>query len=301
MLDALNKTVWRVDLAKKTAAPVLKTGQKASGTRVADPKIITTGGPDVLVLDTKNNLWRWRPVDTKGKGTLVKIRIADSSSWGDDVSVMATFVANFDAAFYKLYIVDPSEKNIRVLSPANDGSGYPVRPIDRLPTDRPVDGITDLLLDGDIFVAENGAVARVIPASGWTASPPKDTQIRPNPNYVVLSSPARPDGSTSKRNGLLYAFDRTNSRIVAFNKADGKYVEQYRLTDGDSGWSDLQDMVVMPGADDQAPASVWWISSTGLHGATLVQAQGPAVTPTPSPSPTPKPAKSSKPAKTPKP
>ena len=305
VLDTLGKTVWRIDLTKKTASPVAKTGQKASGTKVADPKILSTGGPDVLVLDTKNTLWRWRPVDSKGKGTLVRIKIADSASWGDDVSVMSTFVANFDAAFYKLYIVDPSEQNIRVLSPANDGSGYPVKPIDRLPTDRPVDGITDLLLDGDIFVAENGEVARVIPAAGWAAVPPKDTQVRPDPNYVLLSSPDRPDGQSSKRVGLLYAFDRANSRIVAFDKGDGKFFAQYLLADGDRGWKDLQDMVVMPGADEDAPATAWWISSTGLHSAVLVAAEGPAATPSPSPtqsaSPTPKPTKTPKPKKTPKP
>ncbi len=305
VLDTLGKTVWRIDLAKKTAVPVARSGQKASGTKLADPKIITTGGPDVLVLDTKNSLWRWRPVDSKGKGTLVKIRISDSSSWGNDISVMATFVANFDAAFYKLYIVDPSAQNLRVLSPANDGSGYPVAPIDRLPTDRPVDGITDLLLDGDIFVAENGGVARVIPAAGWTATGPKDTQVRPNPSYVLLSSPDRPDGSSSKRIGPLYAFDRANHRIVAFNKGDGKFIEQYLLADGDDGWSDLQDMVVMPGADEAAPSTVWWISSSGLHSAVLVKAEGPAATPTPASSqaasPTPRPAKTPKPKTTPKP
>jgi hypothetical protein len=305
VLDTLGKTVWRIDLAKKTASPVAKSGQKASGTKVADPKIITTGGPDVLVLDTKNGLWRWRPADSKGKGTLVKIKIADASSWGDDISVMSTFVANFDAAFYKLYIVDPSEQNIRVLSPANDGSGYPVKPIDRLPTDRPVDGITDLLLDGDIFVAEHGGVARVIPAAGWTASGPKDTQVRPSPDYVLLSSPDRPDGSSSKRGGPLYAFDRANHRIVAFNKGDGKYIEQYLLADRDDGWADLQDMVVMPGADDAAPSTVWWISGSGLHSAVLAKAEGPAATPSPSPSqaasPTPEPVKTTKPKTTPKP
>ena len=81
VLDTLGKAVWRIDLAKKTATPVLKTGQKASGSKAADPRILSTGGPDVLVLDAKNGLWRWRPVDTKGRGTLVKIKIADSSTW----------------------------------------------------------------------------------------------------------------------------------------------------------------------------------------------------------------------------
>ncbi len=300
VLDAAGKTVWRIDLAGKTASPVAVSGQKASGAKVGEPKLIATGGPDVLVLDTKNSLWRWRPVGTKGDGTLARIRVADSSSWGTDISVMSTFVANFDAAFYKLYIVDPSAQNILVLSPANDGSGYPVKPIDRLPTDRPVDGITDLLLDGDIFVAEDGKVARVIPAAGWTAQGPRDTQVRPDPKYVILSSPDRPDRTSSKRNGLLYAFDRTNHRIVAFNKVDGKFTAQYVLADGDPGWSGLQDMVVLPGADDQAPATVWWISSTGLHSAILVKAEGPAVT-APPPTPTPTAAPTKKPARTPKP
>jgi hypothetical protein len=300
VLDSAGKTVWRIDLARKTASPVAVSGQKASGAKVGDPRLIATGGPDVLVLDTKNNLWRWRPVGTKGDGTLARITVADSSSWGTDISVMSTFVANFDAAFYKLYIVDPSAKNILVLSPANDGSGYPVPPIDRLPTDRPVDGITDLLLDGDIFVAEDGKVARVIPAAGWTAQEPRDTQVRPDPKYVILSSPDRPDRTSSKRNGLLYAFDRTNHRIVAFNKADGRFTAQYVLADGDPGWSGLQDMVVLPGADDQAPATVWWISGTGLHSAVLVKAEGPAVT-APPPTPTPTAAPTRKPAKTPKP
>ena len=275
VLDSAGKTVWRIDLAKKTATPVAVSGQKASGSKVADPKVITTGGPDVVFLDTKNNLWRWRPLPNKGKGTLAKINVEDSATWGDDIEVMSTFVANFDAALYKLYVVDPSEQNIMVVSPSSDGSGYPGKPTRRLPTDRPVDGITDLLLDGDIFVAENGEVARVIPASGWSVSEPEDTQVRPNPNYVLLSSPDLPDGSSSKRAGPLYAFDRTNHRIVAFDKADGKYVAQYQLADGDQGWRDLRDMVVLPGADEEAPATAWWISSTGLHSAVLDAGRGP--------------------------
>jgi hypothetical protein len=305
VLDAAAKVLWRIDLGAKTASPVATTGQKSSGSRVADPKLLTTGADDVLMLDVKNNLWRWRPTDSKGKGTLFRIKVADSPTWGDDISAMATFVSNFDAAFYKIYFVDPSEQNIRYISPANDGSGYPEDPLDRLPTDRPVDGITDLLLDGDIFVAENGAVARVIPASGWSPDELPDGQVRPDTDFVILSSPNLPDGSPSKRVGTMYAFDRANSRIVAFSKDKGDYLEQYLLADGDRGWGDLRDMVVVPGADEASPATVWWISGHALHSAVLAPAEGPAATPSPTPSPTaaptPKPTKTPKPKKTPKP
>jgi len=306
VLDTANKTVWRIDLNKKTASPILKSGDRVSGVKVADPAFLVTGGPDVLVLDSKNQLWRWRPVGSKG--TLLKIKVVGSSSWGNDIKAIDTFVANFDAAFYKLYVVDASEQNIMVLSPANDGSGYPVPPTGRLPTNRPVDGITDLLLDGDIYVAENGAVARVIPAAGWTAQLPKDTQVRPESYYTMLASPNKPNGDSSRRDGTLYAFDRINHRVVAFNKGDGAYLAQYQLAGGNEGWSDLKGMVIMPGADLEAPVTMWWISSTGLHSSVL-EAVPDASTASPSPGPsasaaapaTPAPTKTPKPKKTPRP
>ncbi len=302
VLDTANKTVWRIDLAKKTATAVLKSGQKVASGKAADPRFLTVGGPDVLVLDSKNTLWRWRPANTSGKGTLVRIPIKGSSSWGDDIRDIATFVANFDAAFYKLYVVDPSEQNILVLDPANDGSGYPSRPTKRLPTDRPVDGITDLLIDGDIFVAENGQVARVIPAAGWQPQLPDDTTLRPSSSYTLLSSPVQANGNPSRRAGALYAFDAVNHRIVAFNKADGKYLEQYQLAGSDTAWADLRGMEVLPTTEVDAPATLWWISSSGLYSSLLEavpDGSNASASPSASPSATPKPTLTPKP--TPKP
>jgi hypothetical protein len=283
VLDSANETVWRIDIKKQKATAIVKTGTKASGIRAAAPKLLTTGGLDILVLDAKNNLWRWRPSNTSGKGTLVRTRVKDSASWGDDIKDIATFVANFDANFYKLYVVDPSLQNIMVLSPANDGSGYPVKPNPRLPTERDVSGITDLLIDGDIYVAENGGVARLIPASGWDAAAPEDTSVRPDPRYTMISSPERPDGSSSRRNGILYAFDAQNHRVVAFNKSDGKYIEQYRPAADPGAWNDLRGMAVLPAPDAEAPSTMWWITSTGLH-SSLLQAVSDAASPSPAPS-----------------
>jgi hypothetical protein len=299
-LDAANKTVWRIDLAKRTAAPILASGDKATGGRVEDPLFLTTGGPDVLVLDAKNQLWRWRYANTKGKGTLTKVTVENSASWGDDIKAIATFVANYGAALYKLYVVDPSEQNIMVMSPANDGSGYYGKSLGRLPTDRPVDGITDLLLDGDIYVAENGGVARVIPANSWDAEMPKDTQVRPDSYFTLLASPDKPGNESSKRDGLLYAYDRENARLVAFDKASGDYVAQFRLVGDNPGWKDLQGMVIMPGADAETPATMWWIDSKGLYAATLVEASEPLPTASPSASPTAEPTATPKPTKKPK-
>src|SRR4051812_50163295 len=102
---------------------------------------------------------------------------------------MSTFVANFDAAFYKLYLVDPSQQNIMVLSPANDGSGYPLKPSGRLPTDRPVDGITDLLIDGDIYVAENGGGAPRLPPPPCTPKAAPQSRAPPHPPHPKTPAP----------------------------------------------------------------------------------------------------------------
>ena len=216
VLDTAAKTVWRIDLAKKTATAVARAGQKVSGVTVADPTFLAVGGLDVLILDSKNVLWRWRPTNSSGKGTLRKIPVVDSASWGNDIRAIATFVANFDAGFYKLYIVDPSEQNIMVLSPANDGSGYPVPPTGRLPTDRPVDGITDLLIDGDIFVAEDGAVARVIPATGWDGEAPGRRPPAPELSLrlAVLPEQVRRLLEPSRRGDLRVQFDQRSARRV---------------------------------------------------------------------------------------
>ena len=105
----------------------------------------------------------------------------------------------------------------------------------------------------------------------------------------MLSSPDRPDGSSSKRIGPLYAFDEANDRIVAFDKGNGDYLAQYLLADDGDGWSELRDMVVLPGAGRPSRRPpMWWISGDALHSAVLQQAEGPA--PTASPTPTEEPA-----------
>ena len=45
-------------------------------------------------------LVRGRPLlAAKGKGSLIKVNVENSASWGDDIKDLATFVANFDAAY----------------------------------------------------------------------------------------------------------------------------------------------------------------------------------------------------------
>jgi serine/threonine protein phosphatase PrpC len=303
VLDTGTGTVWRIDLAKKTASPILKAGQKAASGDVGDPVVLMTGGPDVLVLDSRNQLWRWRPADNTGKGTLRKIIVKDAANWGTDITVAATFVSNFNAMLYKLYVVDPSYKNIRVLSPAGDGSGYFEGPQPRLPADRDVSSLTELLIDGDIYATENGVVKRLSPSTSWATETLADQDVRPGSSFTHIVAPDVTAGSPSRGTGSLYAYDALNHRIVAFAKADGVYIAQYRPADGVEAWTGLVDFLVLPPGADAAPTA-WWIDPTGLHTSLLLAVPtGPGASPSPTPEPTasPVPTKTPKPGKTPKP
>lgn len=293
VLDAGTATVWRIDVATGAASAILREGQSNSGTTVAAPRFLTTGARDVLVLDAKNVLWRWTPANAEGRGTLARVRVLDSASWGDDVRAIATFVANFDAGLYKLYVVDPSEQQIQVHSPNRDGGGFSSPPTGRLPAARPVDGITDLLIDGDIYTAEDGALLRVIPAEGWDAAPPGDTLLRDAPRYTRIAS------GTPRRVGAIYAFDDRNARLVAVAKSGGNYLAQYRLAGDDRGWRDFRGMVVIAGTADDEPPTLWWISGDALHSAILEAVPDPA-TPLPS-APAASPAESGSPSTAPGP
>jgi len=306
VLDTGTKTVWRIDLAKDTASPVYRSGQKVGAGKVGDPKLLVVGGPDVLILDAKNVMWRWRPIGTAGKGTLVKLNISGSTTWGPDVRVVGTFVSNFSQAFYKLYVVDPSEQNIMVLSPNSDGSGYTTAAVPRLPSSRDVSGITSLLIDGDIYATESGAVERLIPSGGWKPAALPDTDIRPTADYTAMVSPNMPDGSYSKGTGAIYAWDAANARVVAFAKNGGKYLAQYVAAAGGVSWSGLRDIEVLPSLGADVPVTMWWVSGSALYSSPLAEAQpGPGASPSPSVTPVPSgsgtPGKSAKPTTKPKP
>jgi len=264
VLDAGTATVYRIDLTERTAVAIFRDGLKASGSTEAAPRLMTAGGPDLLVLDAKNVLWRWRPADATGKGTTTKVKVTGAAEWGDDLLAVGTFLRDSKAGLYNFYIVDPSEQEILAYAPAADGSGFPAAPSKRLTTPRPVDGITSLYIDGDIWIADTGTIQRVVGGTteGWQAASLPDTSLRATLTFTDVMSGA------DRRAGRLYGYDPTNARVVAFFKSSGVYLEQYRLADGSRLWADARSWYVEPGVAD-APDVIVWITATGLHRAVL--------------------------------
>ena len=282
ILDAATKSVYRIDLRAKTATAIFRDGTKAAGSVEATPKFIALGASrDLLVVDTANVLWRWRPADQAGTGTTTKVKVADSASWGDDIRAIGTFLRNASAGLYNFYVVDPSEEQIVYYTAAPDGSGYPADHLERLAVARDMSKVADLYIDGDIFVTDDGSIVRFVDgrAEGWSADPPPDGLLREAPKYTLLTA------ASDKRVGRLYAYDPPNARVVALDKAKGTYIEQYRLAGAIKGWDDLRGMYVVAAAEEDGPATLVWATKNGVFSSILegVPDTAPA-TPSPGPS-----------------
>jgi hypothetical protein len=294
VLDRASKTVYRVDLRAKKATAVVRAGASASGTKVAEPRHLAVGGPDVLVLDSKNVLWRWRPADAKGKGTLARIRIAESSTWGADILEVGTFVRNPEVGLYNLYVIDPSEQQILRYSPAQDGSGYPGTGSGYLTTPQDVSRVTSMYIDGEVYVADAGIVERFISgrSSDWGPDDPPDKLLRPVPVYRLIGSPG------DRGEGTMYGYDPGSDRFIAFDKGNGKYLAQYRIAEGGEDWADVRGFFVVNRAAGQAPV-LYWINRDRV-GSTPLQDIASLPTPAPSASPAASPKASAKPTAKPK-
>jgi hypothetical protein len=278
-LDRATKTVYRYSLKTKTAAPIVRNGTKNRAGTVAAPRFLSAGGQDLLTMDSKNVLWRWRPSDDTGNGTLTKVPVVGAASLGTDILGINTFVRD-TRGNYNLYVVDPSDQQIRVFSPAADGSGFPAPPTAWLKTARDVSTITSTYVDGDIFALVNGKVVRFVSGieEGWDADDPGDTLLRKPPVYSLIAS------GTARRTGQILAYDKPNARIVALDKSNGHYLAQYRLADAPKDWSDIRAMYVIAGTED-APATLVWASHDSIHQTALVAVPDEGAAPSAKPAP----------------
>ncbi len=278
VIDRSTKTVYRIDLKSKKATVVARSGQKMDGATFATPRFLAVGGPDLLILDSKNVVWRWRPSNSSGKGTMKRIKVNGQASWGDDVAGIGTYLQDESRGLYKLYIIDPSEQQIRAYSPAADGGGFPAASTAWLATARPIEGMTALFIDGDLFVIEDGVLKRFASGKddGWKADSPGDELIREAAKYALII------GSLNRREGVVYAYDKPNGRIVAIDKANGDYKGQYRPAGTAPEWSDVRAIAITPGVDD-GPATLLWLSKDAVH-QTLLEAVDDVAPASPDPS-----------------
>jgi hypothetical protein len=137
-----------------------------------------------------------------------------------------------------------------------------------------------MYIDGDVFITEAGILERFTrgKSDGWEAGSPDDTLLRPTADLVLVA------GSGDQRDGVVYAFDRRNDRVLAFDKAGGEYLAQYRLAGGRPEWEDLRGLYVIPGVEE-APPTLVWLGEDRIGQAVLeaVADEAPRATPTATP------------------
>jgi hypothetical protein len=261
VLDAATKSVYRIDLANRKATAIFRAGNKPStGGTEGIPMLLGVGGRDLLMVDDKNVVWRWRPANTTGKGTITRVNVLGATEWGNDVLAIGTFVRDSEQNLYNFYVVDQSQQQILRYSPAADGGGFPAAPNRWLTAARDVSGVTSMYIDGDIWLADGGQLLRVVNgnSAGWAAAAPGDSVLRGQPDYRIIGSGA------DRRTGTIYGYDRDHQRVIALSKVNGAYLGQFRLAAGATGWSDLRGFYVEPGVDTEPDALVW-LSATGIQ------------------------------------
>ena len=263
VIDRSTNTVFRVDLKRKRATNIARNGRSVGRLKMAAPRFLAVGGRDLLILDAKNVLWRWRASNDAGKGTTNRIVVNGATGWGDDIRAIGTYLRDSSRGLYNLYVVDPSEQQIRHYPPANDGGGFPAKSSAWLATARVVDKMTSLYIDGDMYITENGLLDRYTSgkSDAWEPGVPGDELLRPTSNEVLVT------GAGARNEGRVYAYDRTNARVIAYDKRSGDFLAQYRLADGD-GWKDLRSMYVIAGVEE-APDTLVWLSANAVNQAVL--------------------------------
>ena len=276
VLDQTVGIVFRVSLQTGAKLPVVSAGTApvSDGPIIAKPRLLATGGQDVLVLDDSDSLWRWRPVDNLGHGTLSKVNIPDNTSWGDGARAVGTFLTNPGLGRYNLYVVVPSVNQILKYPPALDGSSYPTR--DRsnyLFAPQDVSNVDDIYVDGQVYLVNGGKITRYQLGQVVTDWSPQDPG-GPTPYYTRLTA-----DNPAQDQGIFYAYDRANSRIVAFSKQSGALVAQFAELAGSTSLSGLTGMFITAGTAGSAPMLYWTVGGV-LMSAALSPTATPAATPT---------------------
>ena len=268
VIDNTSGTLYRVDLATGTQLPMMWNGESpTSGAGlVGHPRLLGSGGLDVLVVDDFNNLWRVRPIiASNGRRTLVKINIDDNVNWGLGSRAIGTFITNPKLNLYNFYIVLPTMNQVMKYPPAADGGSYPKG-------DRTKYLSVDQMLFGTY----------TIDGKTWKAQLPMDTADAAKllqtktPQYIRITA-----DNPNQDQGTLYAYDIANRRIVAFKKSDGSVVGEYMVGAKQPWFSDVRGLFVTTDATGANPI-LYWVESGSLMTAPLTPASATSASPGPS-------------------
>ena len=253
------------------------------GTRTGRALLLAAAGPDLVVFDASSNLWRWRPSDGAGKGTLVKIRVRDGELWGTDIKAIIGFAADSGTGLYRLYVVDPSARQILRYQPAPDGTGYPATPTAYLINPMSLGALTGIAIDGDVYMTSDGVLRRYSGGApdDWSPAVIGDELLRPTLTPTLVMS------AGASRTGVIYVWDSSAHRIIAYSKASsGAMLAQYVIGDEADPIGTILGGYILPAPDGGAPTFIWAEAGrvrSAVLGTPVTQEPGASTDPTPDP------------------
>jgi hypothetical protein len=272
----VDRSVIRIDPVSGESAAIVRAGE-GPGAGMEAPAVLARGGPDLLIVDARGALWRWRPSDGQGSGTLASVRVGGDQQWGSEVVDVGTFLINPEQGLYRLYVPHPASGQILRYDPAADGSGFSPPTPYFVGEDEPVGDFRRLLIDGDVYALTGPALLRYFNGrltAFELGQLPDAGDIRPDHDYRHL-------GHTGTRgSGQLFVWDARHGRIIAFDKADGAYIEQFLGASGGTvpGFEDVRGMYLEDRGEVDPPLLVW----AGPGGVYQTELVGPDIEPEPS-------------------
>lgn len=291
-IDADSRAVWRVEMRNGKAQAVVKE-RDGRGQGIGVPRMLATGGMDLVVLDDQGVTWRWR----RPSVDLALLRKPADFVLGDDALVMEAYLIDPDANLYNLYIADPSENQILRYAPELGGSGFSDASGYLATDNEDVNTFRDMYVDQSLFTLTADNMTRHFQGriqDFELETPPDDRDIRPGHEYAFVA----------EYDDKFYVYDKKWSRVLVFARATGDYLEQWQTTGRVPPMADLVGMYIVPPNRKENPPTLVWMSRDGLYESVLVNDPSGGVLTTPEPeasedaaAPTPKPTK--KPKKTP--
>jgi hypothetical protein len=282
LLDHAISSIIRVDLATGVASLIVTKGdQDAAGNKIGEPWMLARAGPEVFILDVDADLWRWRPSDAKGHGTLARLRLGGETALGTDVKGMATYARSAASGLF-LYVIDPSSKQVLRFAPAADGSGYPAAASSYLAAPTEVSSFSQIFIDGDVYLLALDRVVRYqqgLIDSFQLAAPPDAEDLRQGHDYRYMAA------SDVRGEGRLWLWDAEHARVLVFSKSTGGYLEQFRAAPAATSLEALHGMFMTEG--EGTPAVLYWTDGQRLLSTTLTSPGTPAASPSPAASQSP--------------
>ena len=239
IMDAGRGRIIRADPADGSLTIVSRAGQALeSGEIPGDPWLMATAATDVVVIDRQRTAWR---IDLEERIPR-PMPLAGVEELSPRTTLIGALQHRPPLEIFNLYVVDGATGEIdRWTPPAVIPVTYPDPAVPFLTGEPDLDprDARDLRVDINAWLLHASTATRVDFGSPrdqaeYSLDPPPDAAIRPELDYRLL------DGATVGDRDFLYVYDAANSRLIAFQRADGAFVRQWMASA--AGTADLSDV-----------------------------------------------------------